>query len=243
MKLIAYLSNGYPSLEAARKRGADFVDAGVEILEVDFPSPDPYLDSDYLKQRIFSALKKNDNYDDYAASILQMQKELPHTEFLINIYVECIEAWGVENFVAFMKKLGQNEVLLVGNGDPSIRETLEKEGLYASCYVTREMKAEDLARAEVSNGFVYLQAFAEKESCSDDFPTLKDCVAKVRETIGDARKIYCGVGIHTPERLREVYEAGADGAFLGSIVLKKEDAGEDVLGYIRNLKKIAQGES
>lgn len=238
MKLIAYMSNGYPTLEDSRERMKMFLEAGVDIVEADFPSKDPYLDSEYLQKRIFKALENESNIDVYMDSLLQLQDEVPGIEYLVNIYPETLREIGVEKFVDFMRKIGQDNVLFVGNSDPEIRKELEKHNLYASSFVTREMLPEDLEVTKNANGFVYLQAFGDENTYSKEYPTLKDCVDKVR-TVCDGRPIYCGIGIHSNERLAAVRDAGADGAFLGSIVLRKEDAGEDLRPYLEELHQIA----
>lgn len=240
MKLIAYLSNGYPSLEESTKRGIDFVEAGVDVLEADLPSTDPYLDSPFLQKRIFAALDKEADYEKYMESLLSLRKKLPNTEFLVNIYVETLDQIGLERFISFMRDLKENQVLLVGDGYDNLRKGLEDAGLYASSYVTRQMRKEELELAQRANGFVYMQAFWNDDENSKEYPTIKACVKKVREIIGPDRQIYCGVGIHTPEKLREVYEAGADGAFLGSIVLEIEGY-QDQLNCIKELRKVADG--
>lgn len=54
------------------------------------------------------------------------------------------------------------------------------------------------------------------------YPTLKDCVQYLREC-GIDRPIYCGVGVHAPEDVKLVKEAGGDAAFVGSTILKLHD--------------------
>lgn len=240
MKLIGYLSNGYPTLEESRKRAQHYVKHGVDIIEADFPAKDPYLDSDFLKKRIFKALENESDYSKYMENILQIKKENPTAGILVNIYEETIKEIGIGKFVEFMKKLDENQVLLVGKEYPEIRKELEKLGFYASSYVTRAMLEEDLELAKNGNGFVYMQGFGDEKEYSEKYPTLKDCVEKVREIIGD-RKIYVGVGVHTPELLKEVYEAGADGVFLGKIILTKEDDLEEQGKFIQQLRRIADG--
>lgn len=241
MKLIGYLSNGYPTLEASRKRAKHYVENGVDVIEADFPTSDPYLDNDFLKKRIFGALAHTTDYEVYMDNILKIQEENPGVEFLINIYEVTVKEIGYDRFARFMEQLGQDQVLLAGKEYPEVREELEKRKLYASSFVTREVLAEDLEIAEQSNGFIYMQGFGDEATYSKEFPTLRDCVAKVRSVIGEDRKIYCGIGIHTPELLKEVYESGADGAFLGSIVIKKEDNQEEQGKYIQSLRAIADG--
>lgn len=243
MKLIGYLSNGYPTLEASRERAKHYVNNGVDIIEADFPTQDPYLDSDFLKVRIFGALDQTTDYELYMDNILQIKKENKDVDFLINIYEATVKEIGYDRFAQFMGELGQNEVLLAGKEYPEVREELEARNLYASSFVTRAMEPEDLELAGESNGFIYMQGFGEPSEYSKEYPTLKECVAKVRSVIGPERNIFVGIGVHTPELLEEVYESGADGSFLGSIVIKKE-ADKNVQGeYLQELRRIADGEA
>lgn len=74
--------------------------------------------------------------------------------------------------------------------------------------------------AKQSNGFVYLQAKPyETQEKNENYPTLKDCVEHLR-ACGIDRPIYCGVGVHAPEDVKLVKEAGGDAAFVGSTILK-----------------------
>lgn len=241
MKLIGFLSNGYPTLEDSRKRAYHYVENGIDIIEAEFPAADPYLDNDLLKKRIAIARQQTTNYDDYMNSILEIKRNLPNTEIMINIYEDTILEIGYEKFMKFMNKLGTNKLLLAGKRFPEVRKTLVENGYYASSFVTREVLDEDLKIAEKSNGFIYLQGFGDESLYNKKYPTLKSCVEVVRPLIQD-RNIYCGIGVHTVEQIKEVYKAGADGVFLGSILIKEEDNIKKQAELIRTLRKIADGE-
>lgn len=238
MKLLGFLSNGYPNMEASKQRAHFYVENGIDIIEAEFPASDPYLDNDLLKSRIKVARDLTSNYDDYMNNILAIKNELPNTGILVNIYEDTIKEIGYEKFIAFMKKLDTDIVLLAGSRFPEVREVLVENGFYPSSFVTREMLSSDLELASTSNGFIYLQGFGDESLYSEDYPTLKDCATKVREIVGD-RKIYCGIGVHTVDQIKEVADSGVDGVFLGSILIKKEDNIEEQAQLIRDLAKIA----
>ena len=44
MEIICYLSSGYPTIESSIEVANDYAKAGCKIIEVDFPSRDPYLE-------------------------------------------------------------------------------------------------------------------------------------------------------------------------------------------------------
>ena len=56
MEIICYLSNGYPTIEASYNMAMEYADAGCKMMEVDFPSRNPYLESDYIAGRMEKAL-------------------------------------------------------------------------------------------------------------------------------------------------------------------------------------------
>src|SRR5690625_3870794 len=118
MKLIGYLSNGYPTLEESRRRAKHYVENGVDVIEADFPTQDPYLDSDFLKERIFGALANTTDYELYMENILKIKEENDGVDFLINIYEITVKEIGYDRFAEFMKDLGQNQVLLAGKEYP-----------------------------------------------------------------------------------------------------------------------------
>ena len=65
MEIICYLSNGYPTIEASYNMAVEYADAGCRMMEVDFPSRNPYLESDYIAGRMKKALEACDDYEKY----------------------------------------------------------------------------------------------------------------------------------------------------------------------------------
>ena len=63
MEFICYLSNGYPTIEASYNMAVEYADAGCRMMEVDFPSRNPYLESDYIAGRMKKALEACDDYE------------------------------------------------------------------------------------------------------------------------------------------------------------------------------------
>ena len=56
MEVILYLSNGYPTLDSSFNTAIEYADAGCRMMEIDFPSRDPYLDV-YKRQHIWRLLE------------------------------------------------------------------------------------------------------------------------------------------------------------------------------------------
>ena len=211
MEIICYLSNGYPTIEASYNMAVEYADAGCRMMEVDFPSRNPYLESDYIAGRMKKALEACDDYEKYMDSIVAIQKRLPDVKILVLSYEVTVTHSHTNNL---------KDILLVGLKDDIIKNKIIAAGLQVSCYVQFHLPKEEVEMAKQSNGFVYLQAKPyDTQQKNEEYPTLKDCVEYLR-SCGIERPIYCGVGVHAPEDVRLVREAGGDAAFVGSTILK-----------------------
>ncbi|MDD3402131.1 MAG: tryptophan synthase subunit alpha [Hespellia sp.] len=223
MEIICYLSNGYPTIETSYQIAMEYADAGCRIMEVDFPSRDPFLESEYIAGRMAKALEACDDYEKYMDSIVAIKKRLPEVKILVLAYENTVEEIGMEKFIDFCLANDLKDILLVGLKDDRIKDEIIRAGLQVSCYVRFHMPKEEIEMALQSNGFVYLQAKpAEGQEINEKYPTLRDCVEHLRKC-GIERPIYCGVGVHAPEDVKMVKDAGGDAAFVGKAILTLHD--------------------
>lgn len=235
MEIICYLSNGYPSIESSYQTAVEYADAGCSIMEIDFPSRNPYLEGEYIAGRMEQALQACDNYDSYMDSMVAIKKRLPQVKLLVLAYENTVEEIGTEKFIQFCLDNDFKDILFVGLKDNVIKDKLIASGLLVSCYVQFQLLPEEIELAEKSNGFVYVQA-KPGEVINPKYPELKDCIAYLKER-GIDRPIYCGVGIHTPEDVIPVKEAGADAVFVGKAILTLH---EDVSAMKEMIKKFKE---
>ena len=235
MKLICYLSNGYPSIEDSARVAGFYVQGGCDIIEVDLPSRNPYLESEYIAGRMTQALQACDNYEAYMGNISSLKRKFQQTKFIILTYENTVKEIGTDRFIQFCVKNDLQDIIFVGLENDEIKNRLINGGLRVSCYVRQKMDAAEISSAVRSNGFVYLQAKVPEDQVNPDFPTIKNCIEYLRK-MGVDREIYCGVGIYTPEDFKMVMDAGADGAFVGSTVLKLYDQPEKLKETVRKFK-------
>jgi tryptophan synthase alpha chain len=237
MELICYLSNGYPNLEASVQLAEYYVKGGCNIIEIDLPSRDPYLEGEYIANRMAEALKACDDYDKYMENILEMKRRLPNTGFFLLSYENTVKEIGVEKFSSFCLENDLKDIILVGLENEEIKNKLIEKGLKVSCYVQFQMDENEIKSAKASNGFVYMQAKPAPEQINPKFPTLADCIQKLRDE-GIQREIYCGVGVYTPEDFKMVKDSKGDGAFVGSTILKLYDNPPKLMETIAALKAV-----
>ncbi len=237
MEIILYLSNGYPTIESSIQMAKEYADAGCGMIEIDFPSHDPFLESELIKDRMKKALEACGDYDAYMEEIVRVKKELPQVKLLVLSYENTVREIGIEKYIRFCLDNDLKDVLLVGVTDNEVKDRFLEAGLRVSCYVQFQMLDEEIESAKNSNGFVYLQAKVTPGQgyVNSKYPTLKDCIQCLRDH-GIDRPIYCGVGVHAPEDVKMVKDAGGDAAFVGSTILKLQ---EDIPAMKEKIREFA----
>lgn len=74
MKLICFLSYGYPTIAQSIEIAEQYVQAGCDVLEIDLPSSDPYLEGEYIAARMKAALEQCSDYRQYMAGIAPLRR-------------------------------------------------------------------------------------------------------------------------------------------------------------------------
>lgn len=236
MELICYLNNGYPSIEASEEMARFYTEAGCDIIEIDFPSRNPYLEGELIASRMGEALQACDDYSVYMAGMVRIKTALPGTKFILLAYENTVEEIGLDAFTDFCLDNGFMDLILVGMKSETVKDRLIDCGVRVSCYVQYNLDPQEVEYAKQSNGFVYLQGKPTDGKVNPQYTTLGDCVSYLRGQ-GIARPIYCGVGIHTPEDVTMAKQAGADGVFVGSAILTKQHDIPAMQDVIRAFKK------
>lgn len=235
MKLICYLSNGYPNMQGSAEIARWYAESGCDLVEIDLPARNPYLEGEYIAGRMASALAACPDYDAYMANIVRISEDSPELVILVLAYEQTVLEIGVEKFIEFCTVHDFRDVILVGLASDVVKDRLIASGIRVSCYVQFHMDPAEIKSAKRSNGFVYLQATPAPGQVNPAFPTLADCARELRRE-GIERPIYCGVGVATPADFADVRDAGADGAFVGGTILRLYNQPEKLKATIRAFK-------
>ncbi len=238
MNLICYLSNGYPSISESVKMADHYFDGGCDIIEIDFPSRNPYLDNEFIQQRMKTALETCNNYSRYMEGLREIRKNHPSGRFIILIYEETLEEIGENDFVDFCLQNNFADVIYIGSSNIPLRQKCMERGLKISTYVPFHLPEADVQMARQANGFIYLQSKSAGK-VHPVYTTLEKGINYLRQEcrIAPERPIYCGVGVGTPEDVAMIKRSGGDGAFIGSAVLKLQDNIPVMKHFIHKLKQ------
>lgn len=234
MQLICYLSNGFPSNDQMFQTAASYVEGGCDIIEVDLPTSNPFLDGELIQQRMKASYEMDPTLQQHIQNILELRRRFPTQKLLLLAYEHTVLQIGVQQFIELYQTVLPEAVILVAPENETVQSQLMQEGVRVASYVPFDLPSESIQQARQSNGFIYLQAKTDKVDVP--YGTLKEVIAQLRN-LELKHPIYCGVGISTPQDIQMVKEAGGDAAFVGSVILKKEHHKADLIDYISLLKK------
>ena len=224
--LIAYITVGYPDIEAIPEIAAALADSGCDIIELGIPFSDPLADGTTIQRASYKALQQGTTPQLCLEIAYQLRQKLA-IPLVFMTYYNPVLNFGLEAFCQSCTKAGING-LIVPDLPPEEGVELEaitqKHDLDLIYLLAPTSTGERIAAvAERSRGFIYLVSLSGVTGTRDTLPLeLESFVERVRQK---AKQPLCvGFGISTPEHAKRV--AGiADGIIVGSrlIQLIEED--------------------
>ncbi len=219
--LIAYLTVGYPSLNATLETAVALAEWGCDILELGIPFSDPLADGATIQEASFQALKQGvtPTICLEVAAKLRQRIDVP---LVFMTYYNPVFSFGLEKFCQSSVAAGING-LIVPDLPPEEGADLERaawqEGLDIIYLLTPTSGEERIHLvAERSRGFIYLVSLTGVTGVRETLPfELENFVSLVRRET--ALPLCVGFGISTPEQAQRVAHI-ADGVIVGSRILQ-----------------------
>ncbi len=215
-ELVCYLNFGYPTIADGLREAEIYYENGCRALQLDVPSRDPYLEHDFIKERMRICLEHEPDYQKYFDAIIGFHRTHPDVALYFMLYENVVEELGVERIARFCKAAGIRYASYVGSNE-QIRSTLEARGLGLCCYVQFHLPDDEIAFARASDGPVFLQA-KNVGRIGHGCRSFAEALGYLRAA-GITGRVYASVGIKTPEDIAMTRQAGADGAFVGSVLM------------------------
>lgn len=246
--LIYYLNFGFPSLEASQDMVRYYATCGAQNLQLDLPTrhPDPTMENEFIMDRIARALEACGDYQRYLEAILQVKRELPRLQIEMTVYEETVAEVGGAVFTDFCKKAGITRVSWIPRregADPSLPEMLRAGGLKLLHPVLFHLPQERVEEAVTRHEPVVLMLEGGGgEPYRPGCETLPGALRFLREQ-GVEGPICVTMGIRSPERVREVLEQGADGAYVGSRLIQAWEDRDELKRLIQEFEKAYRREA
>jgi tryptophan synthase alpha chain len=219
--LIAYITVGYPDIEATPKIAAALADNGCDIIELGIPFSDPLADGATIQKSSYTALQQGTT-PRVCLEVAGQLRQKTSIPIVFMTYYNPVLNFGLEAFCRSCTKAGINGLIVP---DLPIEEGAELEAITQKhdldlIYLLAPTSAEERVTAVSarSRGFIYLVSLTGVTGARDTLPSgLESFVSRVRHK---AKQPLCvGFGVATPEQARRV-AAIADGVIVGSRLIQ-----------------------
>ncbi|MDD4923523.1 MAG: tryptophan synthase subunit alpha [Dehalococcoidales bacterium] len=239
--LIAYVTVGYPSIEATMKIVPLLADSCCDIIELGIPFSDPMADGATIQHASYCALQNGIT----PKKCLDMVKELrkkTDVPLVFMTYYNPVYNYGLDKFCKDSIASGIDG-LIIPDLTPDEGGELEyitgKQGMdliYLLSPTSTKERIELVARK--SRGFIYMVSLTGVTGTRDNMKLdIDNFIADVRKAT--ANPLCVGFGISTPEQARQVSRL-ADGVIIGSQIIKLMEKDDDFASVGKFIKKTRQ---
>lgn len=221
---IAYITVGYPSIEATLKVVPLLASNGCDLVELGIPFSDPIADGVTIQKASFHALQNRVS----PKICLDVAKELRRkvkVPLVFMTYFNPVFNYGLEKFCDACAESGIDG-LIIPDLPPDEGYDLEidtqNHGIDV-IYLLAPNSTEKRIRlvAEKSRGFIYLVSVTGVTGARDKLPSdLEAFVARVRRVA--SQPLCVGFGISTPQQAEQLARI-ADGVIVGSRIIQLMD--------------------
>jgi tryptophan synthase alpha chain len=238
--LIAYVTVGYPTIEATLKVVPLLADSGCDIVELGIPFSDPLADGVTIQKSSFHALQNGvtPRLCLELAGNLSSKVNIP---LVFMTYYNPVLKHGLDKFCSACADSGISGVIipdLPPDEGSDLEAISQKQGLDLIYLLAPTSTGERIRlAAERSRGFIYLVSVTGVTGARDRVPAdLKTFVTRVRKAA--TQPLCVGFGISTPEQAGQI--AGiADGVIVGSRIIQlmgKDDNFTSLAKLVRGLR-------
>ncbi len=222
--IVAYLMGHDPDPKASIANAVSLIEGGADILEIGIPFSDPVADGPVIQAAGTRALSAGATPRKILDTIGELSSQFT-TPFVILTYYNPILALGIEQFMRKASDNGVNGIVvpdLPMEEADRFREMALKHGIdsiYLAAPNTSEKRLESIV--ERSKGFVYLVSLYGVTGPRDILSLQAlEAVERVKSVAKGRIPVSAGFGISQPQHVSSLLRAGADGAIVGSALVR-----------------------
>ena len=239
--LVAYVTVGYPSIQATLDVVPALADGGCDIIELGIPFSDPLADGTTIQRASHHALEAGVTPAlclDVAARLRQ-RVAVP---LVFMTYYNPVLHYGLERFCTACHDAGVDGLIVpdLPPEEGAELEALTRRNALDLIYLVSPTTTDERIGlvASRSRGFIYLVSLRGVTGARSDLPPdLERLVARVRRAT--SKPLCVGFGISSPEQARRV-AAVADGVIVGSriveLIEREPDPAPAAAAFARELR-------
>jgi len=222
--IVAYLMGHDPDPKAFVANAASLVEGGADILEVGIPFSDPVADGPVIQAAGTRALSAGATPQKIFDTIGELSSQFT-VPVVILTYYNPILAMGIEKFMRNASDNGVNGIVVpdlpLEEGD-RFRELALKHNIDSIYLAAPNTSAKRLVSiVDKSKGFLYLVSLYGVTGPRDALSSQAlETVKRVKSLASGRIPVSAGFGISQPEHVSSLLRAGADGAIVGSALVR-----------------------
>ncbi len=222
--IVAYLMGHDPDAKAFMANAVSLIEGGADILEIGIPFSDPVADGPVIQAAGTRSLSAGATPEKILDTIGELSSRFT-IPFVILTYYNPILAMGIEEFMRNASKNGVNGIVVpdlpMEEGD-RVRDMALKHNIDSIYLAAPNTSAKRLLNiVDRSRGFLYLVSLygvtGPRETLS---PQALETVKKVKSLAKGKIPVSAGFGISQPQHVSSLLRAGADGAIVGSALVR-----------------------
>ena len=227
---VAYLTIGYPSLEASEKAIDRLIaESGADVIELGVPFSDPFADGAVIRAAAYEALKQGVTMTDVLALAARVRAKHPETPLVVFSYYNLILSMGAETFAAAAEQAGVEAVLAVDlplEERDELLSVLKPHGLTMVPLIAPNTPVARVVEsaAGVEDSFLYVITVKGVTGVRGELPPeLTGHLDAIRSAV--KVPIVAGFGIASREQGTALVKGHADGYVIGSAIVRKLGSG------------------
>ncbi|MFM7364772.1 MAG: tryptophan synthase subunit alpha [Cuspidothrix sp.] len=236
--LIPFITAGDPDLATTAKALQVLDHGGADIIELGVPYSDPLADGPVIQAAATRALERGTTLE----QVLEMLKGISpslRSPIILFTYYNPILHRGIDKFLEQIKEAGVSGLVVPDlplEEAAGLLKPASEVGIDLTLLVAPTSSPERIeAIARASQGFIYLVSVTGVTGMRTEMQTrVGDLLGQIRQVTD--KPIGVGFGISDPDQARQVQAWGADGAIVGSAIVKRLAQGTPEQG----LEAIAQ---
>ena len=222
--LVAYLTGGDPNPATFLANASAVVEGGANILEIGIPFSDPIADGPIIQAASQRALDKGIT----PRKILALAKDLSREHDIplaLLSYYNPILAMGAERFLRSASESGVAGLVIPdnpGGEDPHFGELAKKHSVDRILQAAPNTPRDRLIRIlNETSGFLYLVSLYGVTGPRKAMgPMVAESIRRIGSVNREKIPVLAGFGVSSPEQIRTLVAAGADGAIVGSALVQ-----------------------
>ena len=227
---VAYLTIGYPSLEASEKAIDRLIaESGADVIELGVPFSDPFADGAVIRAAAYEALKQGVRMTDALALAARVRAKHPDTPLVVFSYYNLILSMGSDTFAAAAEKAGVDAVLAVDlplEERDELLSVLKPHGLTMVPLIAPNTPVARVVESAtgVEDSFLYVITVKGVTGVRGELPPeLTGHLDAIRAAV--KVPIVAGYGIASREQGTALVKGHADGYVIGSAIVRKLGSG------------------